>query len=209
MEVRHQATKGIIEGDHIKLLEPVPFADGTLVEMTITVPNGNEEARERQRRLLRKGIHLGGPPYPNQDSMSDRVLVDTNIFVYAYDADAGEERTKAEAVVDPLWDQSTGVLPTQVLAEFFITITHRVKQPLSLTDAKQIIEDYRAAWSVFATTPDTILLAIDGVERHRLSFWDAMIWASAVINAVPKIYSEDMQHGQMIEGVRIETPLLT
>jgi predicted nucleic acid-binding protein len=52
--------------------------------------------------------------------MSDRVPVDTNILVYAYDADAGEKRTKAGAVVNALWDQSTGVLPTQVLAEFFI-----------------------------------------------------------------------------------------
>jgi predicted nucleic acid-binding protein len=61
---------------------------------------------------------------------------------------------------------------------------------------------------VFPTTPETVLLAIDGVERHRLSFWDAMIWASALINGVFEIYSEDMQHGQMLDGVRIENPLL-
>lgn len=83
-----------------------------------------------------------------------------------------------------------------------------MKKPLGVTDARQIVEDYRAAWLVFATTPDTVLLAIDGVERHQLSFWDAMIWATAVIGGVPKIYSEDMQHGQSIEGVRVENPLL-
>jgi len=140
--------------------------------------------------------------------MSDRILVDTNILVYAYDADAGDKRAKAEATIDSLWDQSAGVLPTQVLAEFFITVTRKVKQPLPVGDARQIIEDYRAAWRVFDTTPDTVLLAIDGVERHQLSFWDAMIWASAVINGVAKIYSEDMQHGRTIDGVQIENPLL-
>jgi len=128
--------------------------------------------------------------------MSDKVLVDTNILVYAYDADAGDKRTRAEELIDSLWDQSTGVLATQVLSEFFITITRKVKRPLPLGEARQIIEDYRAAWGVFATTPDTVLLAVDGVERHGLSFWDAMIWAAALINGVPKIYSEDMQHGR-------------
>jgi predicted nucleic acid-binding protein len=141
--------------------------------------------------------------------MSDRVLVDTNILVYAYDADASEKHTKAKAMIDALWDQSSGVLPTQVLAEFFVTVTRKVKHPLSVADAKGIIEDYRTAWSVFPTTPETVLLAIDGVERHRLSFWDAMIWSSAVINGVFEIYSEDMQHGQVLEGVRIENPLLS
>jgi predicted nucleic acid-binding protein len=64
--------------------------------------------------------------------MSDRVLVDTNILVYAYDADASEKHIKAKAMIDALWDQSSGVLPTQVLAEFFITITRKVKtSPLS------------------------------------------------------------------------------
>ena len=140
--------------------------------------------------------------------MSDKVLIDTNILVYAYDADAGQKRDKAEAIIDALWDQSTGVLAAQVLAEFFITIARKVKHPLPLDDAREIIEDYRAAWDVFATTPDTVLLAIDGVERHQLSFWDGMIWASAVINGVPRIYSEDFQHGQIIEGVRIENPLM-
>lgn len=141
--------------------------------------------------------------------MSDRIIVDTNILVYAYDADAAERHQKAKDTIKTLWDQSKGALPTQVLAEFFVTITRKVKQPLSVADAKGIIEDYRAAWAVFPTTPDTVLLAIDGIERYQLSFWDSMIWASAVINGIPKIFSEDMQHGQTIEGVRIENPFIS
>jgi predicted nucleic acid-binding protein len=140
--------------------------------------------------------------------MTDRILVDTNILVYAYDADAAEKHVKAKEMIDTLWEYSRGVLPTQVLAEFFITITRKVKQPLSVADARDIIEDYRSAWAIFPTTPDTVLLAIDGVQRHQFSFWDSMIWASAVINGISKIFTEDMQHGQTFEGVRIENPLL-
>jgi len=141
--------------------------------------------------------------------MSDRVLIDTNIIVYAYDLDAGPKRIKAAEVLESLWDQRNGVLTTQVIAEFFITITQKVKQRLSLPDAKQIIEDYRNGWTIFSTTPDMVLKAVSGVEHYKLSFWDAMIWASAVINEVPLIYSEDMQPGQIIEGVRLENPFVT
>jgi hypothetical protein len=72
MEVRQQAIRGIIEGDHIKLLEPLALADGSLVELTITVPNHSEEARARQRRLLQNGIHLGGSPYPSRQELYER-----------------------------------------------------------------------------------------------------------------------------------------
>jgi hypothetical protein len=72
MEVRQQSIKGVIEGDHINLLEPVSLADGTLVELTITVRNHSEEARTRQRRLLREGLHMGGPPYPKREDLYER-----------------------------------------------------------------------------------------------------------------------------------------
>jgi hypothetical protein len=72
MKPIQQAAHGIIEGDCIKLLEPLALADGTLVEVTVTVPARSEGARERQRILLRDGIHLGGPPYPTREDLHDR-----------------------------------------------------------------------------------------------------------------------------------------
>ena len=140
--------------------------------------------------------------------MTDKIFVDTNILVYAYDLDAGDKRVKALVVVDRLWDEGNGALSTQVLAEFFVTITRKVKQPLPLPAARQIIEDYQKGWTVFPTTPEIVLQAIDGVAQHRMSFWDAMIWAAAKLNGVITIYSEDAQSAQTIEGVRIENPLL-
>lgn len=72
MEVSQQAVRGIIEADHIKLLEPIALANGTVVEVTIAVERRSEQARDRQRSLLREGIHLGGPPYPSREELHER-----------------------------------------------------------------------------------------------------------------------------------------
>ena len=72
MSVRARASRGVVQAGQIRLLEPITLADGTLVEVTITVPTTNDEARERQRILLREGLHLGGPPYPTREELHDR-----------------------------------------------------------------------------------------------------------------------------------------
>jgi len=72
MATNQHSARGIIEEGQIKLLDPVTLADGTIVEVTITIPPASEQARERQRQLLRKGIHLGGPPYPTREELYER-----------------------------------------------------------------------------------------------------------------------------------------
>ena len=72
MQLEQQSLKGIIEGDQIRLLEPTGLEDGTMVELTITVRSASEQARERQRLLLRQGLHFGGPPYPDREQLHER-----------------------------------------------------------------------------------------------------------------------------------------
>lgn len=72
MSIHQHSIRGVIEGGQVKLLEPITLADGTVVEVTITVTSGNEPACERQRQLLRKGLHLGGPPYPRREELYER-----------------------------------------------------------------------------------------------------------------------------------------
>jgi len=72
MSTHQHSIRGVIEGGQVKLLEPITLADGTVVEVMITVPSGNEQARERQRQLLRRGLHLGGPPYPRREALYER-----------------------------------------------------------------------------------------------------------------------------------------
>lgn len=69
MQTEEHLLTAIIEGDQIRLFEPIGLADGTVVEVMITVPSAREQARERQRLLLRKGFHLGGQPYPTREQI--------------------------------------------------------------------------------------------------------------------------------------------
>ncbi|MFL6215552.1 MAG: hypothetical protein ACJ74J_16850 [Blastocatellia bacterium] len=72
MSTHQHSMRGIIEAGQVKLLEPVTLADGTVVEVTITVPSASDQSRERQRQLLRRGLHLGGPPYPKREDLYER-----------------------------------------------------------------------------------------------------------------------------------------
>ena len=100
-----------------------------------------------------------------------------------------------------------GVISVQVLQEFYVNITRKIPQPLPLADARGLVGVYRA-WRVEVTTAETVLRASEIQERNQLSFWDAMILATAVQGGAETLLSEDMNHGQMIEGVRVENPFL-
>lgn len=139
--------------------------------------------------------------------MNARQFVDTNILIYAHDLDAGDKHTRAASVVRALWQSGLGVISIQVLQEFYVNVTRKIPQPLSPIDARGLIGAY-SAWHVESPSAETVLAASEIQERNRLSFWDAMIVASALQSKVEIILSEDMNHGQLIEGMRIENPFL-
>lgn len=137
--------------------------------------------------------------------MSDRVFVDTNILIYAYDLDAGAKHVRAQALVRSLWEAGGGMVSTQVLQEFYVNVTRKIPVPLTLAVARGIIDSYRA-WQVEINSVDTLLQASEIQERHQLSFWDSMIVAAAAQGGAATLLSEDLNHGQQIGGVRIENP---
>ncbi len=139
--------------------------------------------------------------------MSDRIFVDTNILIYAYDLDAGRKREIARAAMKDLWDQQTGVISNQVLQEFYINITQKIPKPLAKSEARGIIENYRH-WHVELNGPDTILSASEIEERYQLSFWDSLIVAAASNANAKKILTEDLNHGQVLAGILIENPFV-
>jgi predicted nucleic acid-binding protein len=139
--------------------------------------------------------------------MSDKIFVDTNILIYAYDLDAGSKHNKAGTILENLWQERTGVLSTQVLQEFYVNVTRKIAYPLTRAKARRIIENY-LVWQVEQNSPESILLASEIEERYLLSFWDALIVASARIAKASKILTEDLNHGQIVEGICIENPFL-
>ena len=137
--------------------------------------------------------------------MKGKIFVDTNILIYAHDLDAGSKHEKAVACLEGLWEEETGVLSTQVLQEFYVNVTRKIANPLSPVQARSIIENY-LVWQIELNAPETILLASIIEERHRLSFWDSLIVAAARNAGAEKILTEDLTHGQLLEGIRIENP---
>lgn len=97
------------------------------------------------------------------------------------------------------------MLRTQVLQEFYVNITTKIPTPLAPSTARELVNSYRA-WQLEIIEGDTIVAASEVGERNRISFWDAMIVAAASRAGAAVIITEDLNHGQMIEGVRIENP---
>ena len=137
----------------------------------------------------------------------NRNFVDTNILVYAHDLDADFKNEIAGNILKKLWQEGTGVISTQVLQEFYVTVTRKIPDPLSAAKARGILENYMA-WHVELNGPELILLASEIEQRHLLSFWDSLIVAAACNAKADKILTEDLNHGQIIEGVLIENPFL-
>jgi predicted nucleic acid-binding protein len=138
--------------------------------------------------------------------MSARVLVDTNVLVYAYDRSQPEKQQQALAVLDQLAQDDAGALTTQILAEFFVTVSRKLAAPLSVADAYTRIENLLLAWTVFETSALVVLEAARGVRDHQLSYWDAQIWATARLFQLPVVLSEDFATGSTLEGVRFVNP---
>ncbi len=102
--------------------------------------------------------------------------------------------------------QPIAALSTQVLGEFFVTVTRKIPTPLSDEQAERSVANYIQSWTVFQVTSFVTLEAIRGVRQHALPFYDALIWAVARLNQVPLILTEDGQHDRVIEGVRYANP---
>ncbi len=134
-------------------------------------------------------------------------FVDTNILVYAHDRDAGGRHERAYRVMAELWQSGAGTLSTQVLQEFYVTVTRKIPSPLSPARARALIEPY-TSWHVETAEPADVLRASEIRERHQLSFWDALIIAIADKAGANVLYSEDLNNGQSIEGLTIVNPLI-
>ena len=139
-------------------------------------------------------------------SMSDKVFVDTNLLVYAYDRSEPEKQRRASRILDRLALAGMGVIDTQIIAEFFVAVTRKISAPLSVDEAYQRIQNYVRAWPVLGISEMVVLEAARGVRDHQFSFWDAQIWAAARLNQIPVVFSEDFNTGSIIEGISFVNP---
>jgi predicted nucleic acid-binding protein len=139
--------------------------------------------------------------------MTDKVFVDTNILVYAHDLDAGNKHDQAAEIVSQVWESRNGVLSTQVLQEFYVTLTRKVSSTLSKLEARKLVQKY-SHWHLVLNDLTIILQASEIEESNNISFWDALIVSAAYSQNVPTILTEDLKHGQIIEGIFIRNPFI-
>jgi predicted nucleic acid-binding protein len=132
-------------------------------------------------------------------------FVDTNILVYAEDRDAKEKHETARELIVSLWYNRQGVLSVQVLQEFYVTVTRKLKKPLRPTVALDIVKQY-LTWTVVENDGALLVAAVELQGRAQLSFWDALMVQAAVQAGCDHLYSEDLNAGQRIGSVLVVNP---
>jgi len=136
---------------------------------------------------------------------SPRTFLDTNILLYCDDSAHVSKQRRALALVLEHRAQRTGVVSLQVLQEYFVNATKKLGLDPGLV--RQKVEAYSRFDVVEPVTAD-ILAAIDFHRLHRISYWDALVLHCARKSGCRVVLTEDMQHGQEIDGVRIVNPFL-
>lgn len=139
-------------------------------------------------------------------SASPVFLVDTNVLIYAYDAAELQKRERAIEVLRLLLASNGGAISTQILGEFYSSITRKPRFPLTKLEAEEAVVDYIRTFAVFDVTTPAVLEAVRAAREYQLSYYDAVLWATAKLHAIPNLLTEDMQDTQLIEGVRIMNP---
>ena len=134
------------------------------------------------------------------------ILIDTNVLVYAHDRGEFVKQQQAIRALEALQLAGTGRLTAQVLAEFFRVVTKSARPLLTVEQARQQLGYIARTWPVLDVTPLVVLEAARGVQDHQLSYYDAQVWATARLNQIPVIFSEDFPSGTSLEGVRFVNP---
>lgn len=136
---------------------------------------------------------------------ANRITLDTNILIYAANADDGERHRLAIKVLERAIHCDC-VLTLQSLCEFFAAVTR--KGMLSPKLATERINELSEVFPIITAKAHTLKLAMEAVAQQKISFWDAMLWATAQDAGITLLLSEDFQHEQVIKRVRIINPFI-
>lgn len=135
------------------------------------------------------------------------IFVDTNVLVYARDASEPDKQPRAHEWLATLWRVREGRLSFQVLEEYYVTVTRKLSPGLGREAAQADIQDL-LAWRPVGVDGSTLDAAWAVERRFGLSFWDALIVASAQSAGCTNLLSEDLTHGQVLDGIRVVNPFL-
>lgn len=136
--------------------------------------------------------------------MNGRTFLDTSVLVYAVDEGVPGKRTRARGLLAET-EPGSLVLSAQVLAEFYTVATRKLARPMPEREAAAAVRELSRLW-VIAVDASLVNDAAALSREQELSLWDAMVLKAAARAGCERILTEDLSHGRIIGGVRIEDP---
>ena len=137
--------------------------------------------------------------------MNGKYFIDTNVIVYGHDRDYPSKQIRAQEIIFSGMRGNNGVISAQVLGEFFVTITKKIKQKYSVPAAKHEII-LLSHLEVVEIDYDLVIRAVSIQDLFQLSYWDGLILAAAERADCDTLYSEDLSHGQKYAGIQCINP---
>jgi predicted nucleic acid-binding protein len=138
--------------------------------------------------------------------MPAEFFLDTNVFVYSFDSSAPAKREKARALVRGALETGDGVISWQVAQEFMNVALHRFERPLAAREAAEYLDEVLTPLCRVFPSPDLLRDALAIHTETGFHFYDALVVAGAVAAGARILYTEDLQSGRELRGVRIENP---
>jgi predicted nucleic acid-binding protein len=135
------------------------------------------------------------------------VFVDTNVLLYSEDGADPKKQAQALAWMRELWQRRCGCVSTQVLNEFYVNATRKLKPPMPSGDARAEVRRYQR-WHPWQIDQATIEAAWAVESRFKIGYWDALVVAAAQQQGCEWLLTEDLQHDQQFDGVRVINPFL-
>jgi len=133
----------------------------------------------------------------------ERFFLDTNVLLYGSDPQDPVKQRRAQAWLNALWESGTGVLSWQVLHEFYVNATRKLRS--SAMQARSIVDVY-VEWQPVDASHVLIQRAWHWMDKAHLSYWDALILAAAERRDCQWLLSEDFQAGQKLGSVTVVNP---
>ena len=134
-----------------------------------------------------------------------KVFIDTNILVYSIDNNDQEKMHRSRSLLKKLKEDPQGVISTQVLQEFYVAVTKKLRvDPMAVKNILNTFENFE----IVTISPGIIKDGIDCSILCKISFGDALIVVAAAYAKCDRLWTEDLNHGQIIRGVRIINPYL-
>lgn len=139
--------------------------------------------------------------------MNAPTFVDTNILVYAQQANEPLKQPVAAKWMEQLWQEQCGRLSIQVLSEYYVTVTRKIRPARSAADAWDDVRDL-FSWNPQPTDSELLRRAREVEQRHRLSWWDSLIVSAAQLQNCAVLLTEDLQHRAVFGSVTVQNPFM-